>query len=346
MANEKASKHASELSKLGASKGGKARAEALTADQRREQARKAATARWGTSGAIGPVQAEFGTPERPLRIGPIEIPCYVLADGRRVLAQRGLQTGVGLSRSGGKAGARRLSQFLASLETKNIDTKGLIARVNEPIRFIPPHGGNPADGYEATILPDLCAVVIEADQQGKLLKQQRHIAEQCRILLHGFAGVGIVALVDEATGFQDYRTKDALAEILEKFVAKELRPWLKTFPPEFYKAMYTLKGWHYADDSQARPGIVGHYTNDIIYERLAPGVLEELRKHIPRDSKGRLVHRLHQRLTEDIGHPKLRERLAAVTMLMKYSAGWDEFMYRLDVEFPRWGKTMALRFES
>jgi len=76
----------------------------------------------------------------PLRIGDIEIPCYVLADGRRVLAQRGLQGGVGLSRSGGKPGARRLTSFLTSLDAKGIDTGDLIARVNEPILFIPPHG--------------------------------------------------------------------------------------------------------------------------------------------------------------------------------------------------------------
>jgi hypothetical protein len=39
--------HAAALSKLGAAKGGKARAEALTAAERREIARKAARARWG-----------------------------------------------------------------------------------------------------------------------------------------------------------------------------------------------------------------------------------------------------------------------------------------------------------
>ena len=51
-----------------------------------------------------------------------------------------------------------------------------------------------------------------ADQAGKLLPSQRHVAEQCRILLHGFANVGIIALVDEATGYQDARARDALAE--------------------------------------------------------------------------------------------------------------------------------------
>jgi hypothetical protein len=39
-------------------------------------------------------------------------------------------------------------------------------------------------------------------------------------LLRGFARVGIIALVDEATGFQRDRTKDALSKILEAYIAK------------------------------------------------------------------------------------------------------------------------------
>ena len=39
--------HAAALSKLGAAKGGKARAESLRASERRRIARKAAEARWG-----------------------------------------------------------------------------------------------------------------------------------------------------------------------------------------------------------------------------------------------------------------------------------------------------------
>lgn len=36
-------------------------------------------------------------------------------------------------------------------------------------------------------------------------------------------------------GDQDLRARDALAKILEAFVAKEIRKWVKTFPVEFYK---------------------------------------------------------------------------------------------------------------
>jgi hypothetical protein len=322
---------------------GKARARALTPAQRTEIARTAAMSRWADEGKPQPVLAKYGAPDRPLRIGDVEIPCYVLGDGTRLLAQRGLQAGIALSTGGGKSGARRIVELMESLAEKGIDVRGLIARANSPIRFIPPHGGNPADGYEATILPDICAVLIDAHQKRVLGRNREHLAQRAAQLQHGFATVGIIALVDEATGYQDYRQRDALARILEKFVAKELRPWVRTFPSEFYKQIFRLNGWPY-EENCGRPGIVGHWTNNIVYRRLAPGVLDELRRLTPRRESGDFKNKLFQRLTEDFGHPKLREHLTGVIMLMKYSPNWQVFMERLDREYPQWGSTLLLPF--
>ncbi len=232
---------------------------------------------------------------------------------------------------------------MAGLAEKGIDVRGLVARANSPIRFIPPHGGNTADGYEATILPDICAVLIDAHQQGKLGKHREHLAIRAAQLQHGFATIGIIALVDEATGYQDFRQRDALAKILERFVAKELRPWVKTFPSEFYKQIYRLNGWPYSE-SAGRPGVIGHWTNNIIYKRLAPGVWEELKRLTPKSPSGNHKNKLFQRLTEDVGHPKLREHMSGVLMLMKYSPDWQIFMERLDKELPQWGSNYLLPF--
>lgn len=196
-------------------------------------------------------------------------------------------------------------------------------------------------GYEATILPDLCAVLIDADRQGVL--GSKHLAERAAILQHGFATVGIIALVDEAIGYQDVRQRDALAKILEKFVAKELRPWIRTFPAEYYEQIYRLNAWPY-EANAGRPGVIGHWTNNIVYKRLAPGVWAELNRLTPRNDKGRLKNKLFQRLTDDFGHPKLREHLTGVLMLMKYSPNWRVFMDRLDKEYPQWGNTLMLPF--
>jgi hypothetical protein len=100
--------------------------------------------------------------------------------------------------------------------------------------------------------------------------------------------------------------------------------------------------WHYADDSAARPVLVGRLTDNVVYRRLAPGVRAELRRLTPRDEKGRLKTHLHRRLTEEIGHPRLREHLAAVVALMKASPSWEAFMRSLDLALPKYGETMSL----
>jgi hypothetical protein len=90
------------------SKGGLERARRLSVSQRTEIARQAAMMRWANEGKAQPVLAAYGAPDRPLKIGDIEIPCYVLADGMRVLAQRGLHSGIGLSEGGGRAARAKL----------------------------------------------------------------------------------------------------------------------------------------------------------------------------------------------------------------------------------------------
>lgn len=155
------------------------------------------------------------------------------------------------------------------------------------------------------------------------------LRNSAKILVRGFARVGIIALVDEATGYQADRARDALAKILEEFVAKELRKWVRTFPGEFYREMFRLRKIPYTG-SVKKPQYIGHLTNDLVYARLAPGVLDELRRVTPRNEKGQLKHRLFQRLTEDVGHPKLREHLASVIALMKAADTWDQFMGMMD----------------
>lgn len=281
-------------------------------------------------------EALYGAPDRPLKIGNIEIPCYVLEGDIRVLSQRGLQTGIGMSISGGTAGEQRMPRFIASLKEKGIETKDLTARIQAPIRFIPPGGGSIAYGYEATILADICDAVLEARKKGGVLqRQQDHIADQCEILLRGFARVGIIALIDEATGFQYARNRKALEEILDQFLRKELGKWAKRFPDEFYEQMFRLRGWDYDRFSIARPSIVGKYTTDLVYSRLAPDLLKELLQREPRDQKGRLKHHLHRWLTDDIGHPELEKHLHALIALERASTSWDQFYRLVQRAFPK-----------
>lgn len=189
---------------------------------------------------------------------------------------------------------------------------------------------------KATVLADICEAVLQARADGKLMHQQGNIAKRCEILVRGFARVGIVALVDEATGFQEVRARQALEKILEKFISDELLKWAKMFPDEFYKQMARLRGLQYSEIATKRPPYIGRLTNDLVYERLAPGVLEELKRKNPKDEKGRRRHKHFQYLTEDIGNPRLREHLWAVISLMRASSNWKNFYSLLNRAFPKY----------
>lgn len=286
-----------------------------------------------------------------LRIGPVEIPCAVLKDGRRVLSGTGIANALG-GRSGAakrlkteaeKSGAH-MPVFLAS--------KSLLPYVSNdlrdgPLKPVIYHSGDgDVEGYVAEALPEICNIWLQARQDGALNPQQADRAQAAEIVMRGLAELGIIALVDEATGYQDTRDRDALQAILDKYLKKEFAAWAERFPTSFYREIFRLRGWNWNAMTVARPGVVGRYTNDIVYERLAPGILEELQKVNPTTEPGRRARKHHQYLTEDIGHPALAQHLHAVIGLMRASATWEQFMTMLNRAFPKKGTQLELLLDD
>lgn len=325
----------------GKARGGLARAKALTKEQRSEIARKAALAK--VEMAKLP-KATHGSSDHPLRIGDIELPCYVLEDGTRILSQRGVMSGIGISRGSTRDSSDRLTALMESPALQGFVSPHVLDAIRGPIKFIHSAGGGVAYGYPATILAEICDAVLEARKAKKLPPRQIKVAEQAEILLRGFARVGIIALIDEATGYQKDRAKDALAQILEAFVAKELQPYVRTFPADYYEQLFRLRGLPYPPErAQYRPQYFGVLTNDIVYKRLAPGLLSELKKENSKSSK---KGRLFQRLTPDMGHPKLREHLASTVTIMKLSKDYADFIDKMNRIHPRYGDNLTLELED
>jgi len=273
-----------------------------------------------------------------LHIGKAVISCAVLEDGTRVLSQRGFAKALGASKPGSmtRRAAGHLPVFLAAKNLKPFVDDELTAAA-KPIPYQPKAGGGKALGVNAEALPKICEVWLKARDENALTKSQLHLAEGADLLIRGLAHVGIIALVDEATGFQDDRTKKALAEILEQYLAKELQKWVKTFPNEYYKEMFRLRGWPYNEKSTKRAPLVGKLTNNIVYDRLAPTIRTELEKKNPKLPSGKRKHKHFQHLSENSGHPKLREHLASVTTLMKVASNWRKFMDMLNRALPKYG---------
>ena len=287
-----------------------------------------------------PLQVIAGTPDHPLVIGDIDIQCYVLEGEIRVLSQRGLFQGLGASRGGGGA---EMPRIMASKAISPYVLNDLAAALKSPIEFQPPRGGRTAYGYPAEILEGIIDAIVDAHQAGALPERSAHIVQRAHVLNRGLRRIGVIGLVDEATGYQEIRSKRALATILEKFIAEELQPWTKTFPYEFYEQIFRLKGWP-GPDGHKRPAVIGHYTNDIVYDRLAPGVLEVLRRKNPTQRGGVRRHKHHQWFTPDSGHPKLKEHLAGVMALMRAAPNWAPFQRSLQRAYPKIGETILLPF--
>jgi hypothetical protein len=284
------------------------------------------------------------THEGPLRIGDIELKAAVLETGQRVLSQSDFMRALGRARQAkGReyyAGDVNMPAFLTAQNLKPFIPEDLTVTSSQIV--YKPLKGNKAYGYPAELLPKVCDVFWNADEAGVLTVGQRHIADRAKILMRGLAHVGIIALVDEATGYQEVRDRLALQAILDRFLRKEFAAWAKRFPDEFYEEMFRLKGWQWRGMKINRPSIVGHYTNDLVYERLAPNILEELEKRNPKDEKGNRPAKHHQWLTEDIGHPALAQHLYAVIGFMRASTNWDQFHRMVQRAFPKKNTTMLL----
>ena len=294
-----------------------------------------------------PLKVIAGAPDRPLRIGTIEIECYVLEDETRVLSRGGFQAALGRHRTSRRHQALDVVNLPAFMAAGNIKPfiSSELSTASTPITFKAPARGPVAHGHRATLLPDVCEVYLKARDAQVLLPSQLPTAERAEIIMRGLAKVGIIALVDEATGYQEVRAQQALAIILERFISQELQPWTRTFPYEFYQQIFRLKDWP-GPQGVKRPSVIGHYTNDVVYSRLAPGVLDELRNKNPVQPSGRRRASHHQWFTPDIGNPKLKEHLAAVVALMRAAANWNSFQRMLNRAFPKRNETIPLPLED
>lgn len=267
------------------------------------------------------------THEGELRIGENVLNCYVLEDGTRVISRNAIFRAFGRTHRGRKKDETRVLNMPAFIDANNLQpfiSKELMDGL-KPIRF---HdlNGKLITGYPAIIIPLLCDVYLEARQKEALKKAQEPLAKASEILLRSLSKVGIIALVDEATNYQYEREKDALQIVLQAFISKELLKWQKLFPDMFYYEIFRLNGWEYTVNGiKKRPGVIGTWTKELIYNQLPKGVLDELIQKTPKSESGNYTARFFQSLTPDIGHPALTAQIYKVIGIMNISKNWDQF---------------------
>lgn len=331
------------------SKGGRARAQSLSDEERREIARAGARARWEKERAEGPIPR--ATHKGVLHIGEATIPCAVLDDERRVLSETGVTLALGSRSGASKRIKKELAQagapipvFLAPNNIKAFISSDLMSGPLRPIVF--KDGRRHVVGYEATILPKVCRVWLDARDAGVLQSQQLERAHKADLLIRALADVAIVALVDEATGFQDERDRDALYHLLAIYLSEERLAWARRFPNEYYRQLYRLRRWKWPA-GKAKTPLVGKLTNKLVYERLPEGVMQELQVRNPTEpGTGRRKWKHHQFLSEDIGQPDLRDHLLQLVAIMRISPDWRTFLSHFENAFPKVGAQTEMIFEN
>jgi hypothetical protein len=265
-----------------------------------------------------------------LRIGDQVIECAVLEGGVRVINQGTLLKALDRNqRPKSIEGATVL--FAANLQP--FVSPSLADSLIEPIRYTMPSGAR-AVGYRAELLPQICEVYLDAKIEEKILKTQERAVRAAEILIRGLARVGIIALVDEATGYDELRARGELQRILEMYVVEEMRPWIKTFPDDFFRQIYRLQGWEYKPGTVKRTPYVGKLVNKYIYEQLPPGVLEGLAAKNPRNAQGNRTRHHHQFLSEDTGSRHLNMQISTVTTLMRMATDKNDFEALFERAFP------------
>jgi len=281
------------------------------------------------------------THEGVLAIGDGDITCAVLDDGKRLLTQSGFMLALGRSRQAkGRAhydGDVNLPAFLTAKNLKPFIPKELYVTSSQ-VEFRTLNGTR-AFGYPASLLPLVCDVFLDARTAGVLTHNQEPIAEKCLALIRGLAHVGIIALVDEATGYQYERPRQELEEQLKKFLSDSLRRWAKTFPADYFKHLCRLRGVEFRPDMKL-PQYFGHLTNNLVYKRIAPGLLTHLKDL--RADKGSPNHKQHQWLSLDVGVPELLLHLGTVTAIMKQHTEYDAFERALDEVAPTYPEIPGL----
>jgi len=237
-------------------------------------------------------------------------------------------------------GMNRLELFVSRDRIKPYVSNALHERIRTPIRFR--IGRTIAYGFDSDTLIDIAEAVIQADNAGKLQAQQADIAQQCRSITSSLTRIGLIALIDEATGYQTKRDRDELQQILTAYLLPEHRPWMQTIPDEFTNQIYRVYGWPRAANNRG-PRYAGKLIRKLIYEKLPAPVLPKLDSVNPANAKYQRKHRHHQFLTEKLGLDHFRTQVITVMTLLRISKNKTEFNRHLESYF---GSQMVFDFDD
>lgn len=316
--------------------GGRARMQRLSPEERKALASAAARKRWSQERVAArspqesiskgessiPAAIAWGT----LQVGQAKLPCYVLGNEARdrVFSLKGVVVGL-IETEGGQ-----LAEYIKVSSLKPFLPNDLVPAENDTIpalmRF-DTGGKGPfryALGLRVEKFMDLCAAYSLAAERTQLTTRQAKIAANANEFLRACAKVGIVALVDEATGYQERRPEDELQFKLNLYLADFMRKWEKTFPDELWEHFGRLTGW--ARPSHQRPKYWGKLVMELVYKYLDSDVAQWLQENAPKPRHGQNYHLW---LTSQYGLQRLVEHIWKLIGVASTCNTMDDLRYKM-----------------
>jgi len=318
--------------------GGLARAASLSEEERKEIAQKAALARWGNISSQGTPEA---VREGKLKIGDVTLDCYHLKDGRRLFHKRALAKALGLKSAGGNT-------FMKTMGRKGIGSvmpDEMREKIDNPIIFKSLRG-DPGHGYEGIFVIELCEFILDAHRQKALRPSQAFLAIQAEIILRASAKVGIIALIDEATGYIKDKRKEEYRELFKEFIKQECGEYAREFPEQFFDLLYRLYNLRRNNLIGRHPRFFSKVIRKYIYSPLVNShgaILEMLDEKNPVVYvNGGRKYKLFQFLSEQLGLPALRAHIWQVVGIGNSVRSKEAFNRAFENAFPQSGHQWEL----
>ena len=265
------------------------------------------------------------THEGQLNINDSVLDVAVLEDGTRIINETAIFTAFSRQQRGNARqigipafmDAQNLQPFISS-ELKEMIKKIQYKNLNGKIQ----------QGYNANIIPLVADLYLIARENGVLRPNQLETAQKAEIVVRALSKVGMIALVDEATGYQYDRNKLELQKILSAYVSEEILHWQLMFTKEFYKEMFRLWNIPFVPKYiKTKPSFIGKLTTKYIYDLMPMGVVDKIKEKIGKTENGNYRYRWHQGLTPEIGQEHLKKQIHEVTALMSISNNKRQFEY-------------------
>jgi hypothetical protein len=245
------------------------------------------------------------------------VDCYVVEDSRRLIAIRGAVRA--LTNGGREVGD--LATYIARIPGFQADSVAVA-------KFSVSDCGE-AHGITSVDFVRILNAYVDAALAGRLRKSQAHLAVNAQTILRALQVVGLDALIDEATGYQDVRASDALSVRLAQYLRETAAPHKVTFKEKLVRELCRVYGHVY------RPGRHPRWlasVNEKLYRTIFDEDIAAGLKALNPEPRFGSNH--HQFISDEV-RPLMRDDLEVIYVLARTSGSAADFWRRCEYHFKR-----------